>query len=70
MKIEDRRKGKRVAIKREADDGREGCTYPKGLESDNQNNKAQQNQTGRGFFFFCLCKNIMSKKENCNGKIP
>lgn len=58
MKTEDRRKGKGVAIKREADDGREGCTYPKGLESDNQNSKAQQNQTGRSFFFSVYVKTL------------
>lgn len=50
MKTEDRRKGKGVAIKREADDGKEGCSYLKGLESDNQNSKDQENQTGRDFF--------------------
>lgn len=32
--------------------------------------KPNRIRLGEVFFFFCLCKNIMSKKENCNGKIP
>ena len=67
MKTDDRRKGKGVSMMG-------GKVAPTQRDRKVIIKTVKPNRIRLGeVFFFCLCKNITSKKENCdkvNGKIP